>query len=101
MMLADVWSLGLVIYEVIFKQEPFEDLTELQLQKQVGKQKMTPEIPDDVNVNSDVMNMLQRTWKFGASDRPSVAEVCDLFERVNTLFDTASPLNSSSTNGTY
>ena len=100
-MRADVWSLGLVIYEVIFEQEPFEDLTQLQLQTQVGKQKMTPEIPDDVNVNSDAMDMLQRTWKFGASDRPSVAEVCDLFERVNTLFNPASPLDSSSTNGAY
>ena len=52
MMQADIYSLALIIYEVMFEDEPFYNMTFAQLQKQVGVGGKTPDIPDNVTIDA-------------------------------------------------
>ena len=87
MMKADVYSLGLVIYEVIFEQEPFYNLTTNdQLQKQVGEAGVTPDIPDCMKIDGKIEQLMKSSWSFDPSRRPEVQELLDSLENTAHIY---------------
>ncbi|MEW8546843.1 MAG: protein kinase [Candidatus Thiodiazotropha sp.] len=86
MMKADVYSLGLVIYEVIFEEEPFYNFTYDQLQKQVGEAGVTPSIPDCMSIDWKLEQLMKSSWGFDPSRRPEVKELLETFEKTEQIY---------------
>ncbi|VDI23566.1 Hypothetical predicted protein [Mytilus galloprovincialis] len=49
--MADMFSLSLISFEVVFEEEPFYSLNLTQMMKQVGEQGVTPDMPVEVPVD--------------------------------------------------
>ena len=86
MMRADIYSLSLIMYEVLFQAEPFYNLSYAQLRKQVGEMGKTPDIPDGTEVKHKVMKMLNWCWEYDPYKRPKVGEVFDFITDVPSLY---------------
>ena len=86
MMRTDIYSLSLIIYEVLFEEEPFYNFTYAQLRKQVGEMGRTPELPDNVKVDKRLVKMIQLCWDFDPYKRPDVEEVYDFFKQVSSIY---------------
>ncbi|XP_065658875.1 probable serine/threonine-protein kinase drkA [Hydra vulgaris] len=46
--MCDIYSLSLILFEIIYEEEPFNNLSYVKLQKQVGEIGITPDIPRNV-----------------------------------------------------
>ena len=87
MMQADVYSLGLVMFEVIYEDEPFYDLNLAQLMKQVGENGLKPEVPSDIKVNKAVSDIMATCWSFEADKRPDITDVFELLKNQTSIYD--------------
>ena len=70
---SDVYSLALVVFELIAEEEPFLELNLMQLQANVGRGSLRPSATD-VKLSQRVMKLLERCWDRSASKRPTAAE---------------------------
>ncbi|WAR19713.1 CTR1-like protein [Mya arenaria] len=86
MMKADIWSLGLIIYETIFEEEPFVNLSFIQLKVQVGEKHLIPDMDDDVIINPDVKEALLQTWKSEPGDRIEIGKLTEVVESAQYVF---------------
>ena len=75
---ADIYSLALIIYEVMTEEEPFYNISYAQLQRQVGYGGRTPAIPDDVTMDGDLQEIMEACWNFDPQKRPHVEDVLDV-----------------------
>ena len=75
---ADIYSLALIIYEVMTEEEPFYNMSYIQLQRQVGDGGRTPAIPDDVTLDGDLQEIMEACWNFDPQKRPHVEDVLDV-----------------------
>lgn len=80
MMKSDIYSLALLLFEVIYKAEPLHHLSRSELREKVGKLGMTPEIPRDINVQPGLQEIIVRAWNRKADDRPTVQQMRDAFK---------------------
>ncbi|MEW8487909.1 MAG: protein kinase, partial [Candidatus Thiodiazotropha sp.] len=84
---ADIYSIGLVIYEIIFEQEPFYNLTTYdQLQQQVGEAGLTPDIPDCMKIDPKLEQLMKSSWSFDPSRRPEVKELLETLEETVHIY---------------
>ena len=86
MMKADIYSLGLLVYEVLFQIEPFDDFTATQLQEQVGRKGKLPYIPDDKLVTDDVVKLMNWCLSKDPSNRPEINDISSFFEDISRLY---------------
>ncbi|XP_047143743.1 uncharacterized protein LOC124817551 [Hydra vulgaris] len=73
--MCDIYSLSLIFFEIIYEEEPFNNLSYAQLQKQVGENGLTPDIPSNVSVDQDISNLMKACWKFSPVQRPKINEI--------------------------
>ena len=83
---ADIYSLSLIIYEVVFEEEPFYSFSYAQLRQQVGEKGRTPDIPDKIKVHKKFVKMIHWCWDFDPYQRPEIGEVYDFFADVSSLY---------------
>ncbi|VDI08741.1 Hypothetical predicted protein [Mytilus galloprovincialis] len=69
--MSDMYSYSLIVFEVCCEDEPFYKLTYQQLRKQVGELGLTPEIPSDVSLHSNVLRLLNKCWDREPRRRPT------------------------------
>ena len=67
----DIYSLAVVVFEVMTEEEPFEGLSVKQLETNVGKGTMQPE---SSKLSQSVDDLLTRCWDRVAIKRPTAAE---------------------------
>ena len=74
---SDVWSFGVTLWEMFsFGQQPYGDMKGIQVTELVmrGERLLQPErCPDDV------YRIMERCWAFHARDRPSFAQLAEIF----------------------
>ena len=85
MMKADIYSLALIMFEVIFEEEPFYNLNYAQLQKQVGDAGKTPEVPENSEIDGMAEHTMKLCWSFDPLKRPEIKEVADSFKEILKL----------------
>ncbi|KAL4239962.1 hypothetical protein ACF0H5_000759 [Mactra antiquata] len=87
MMKADIYSLALLIFEIIYEEEPFYELTYAQLQKQVGENHLQVSIPGEPSVDDDVINIIKASWAANATQRPEIDECQYVFSTKQNLYN--------------
>ena len=85
MMMSDIYSLALVIYEVVYREEPFFDLSYAQLQKQVGEKGRLPDMEDNL-VQMSIKDTMMIALSFKPTCRPSANTIHDQFLDIEKLF---------------
>ncbi|CAL1543106.1 unnamed protein product [Lymnaea stagnalis] len=78
LMQADIYSLGLVILELVIEEIAFENLSLHQLRTQVGEKGLKPSISKNLQINHELLTKLRNCWSFDPSGRPG-ADVFSLF----------------------
>ncbi|XP_053393638.1 uncharacterized protein LOC128555395 [Mercenaria mercenaria] len=76
---ADIYSLSLIIFEVVFEEEPFYDFDIQQLVRYVGRFGISPEIPKDIKPTKCVHRIMEFAWCSKPEDRPDINYVYDVF----------------------
>ncbi len=85
---ADVYALGIIMYEVLSLLEPFGDLTSVQVITRVLINKQRPPIPgaedsEYENPGADrYVTLMQRCWHIDPQERPSMEEIDQEFRCV-------------------
>jgi predicted Ser/Thr protein kinase len=72
---SDVWSFGIVLFELILRTEPHINEDPLQVGAKIRDQGFTPTIPVDCpHVLKDTM---ESCWRFEPADRPDFVDICN------------------------
>lgn len=72
--LSDMYSLAILIYEVLAAEEPHRDLSMRQLEVKVGREGLRPPIENVVRLSRPVVDIVRRCWDEVAENRPSAKE---------------------------
>ncbi|KAH3851045.1 calcium-dependent protein kinase 5-like [Dreissena polymorpha] len=79
MMRTDIWSLALIVFEIVYEEEPYPDFNLMQLQKQVGEKGCAPEVPEGVDVNPDIRHVMDDALQLLPEKRPDISQFKDVF----------------------
>ena len=80
----DIYSLSLVVYEVVAEEEPFEGLSIKQLEVNVGSRNLRPLPPD--TLSKPLVDLLKRSWEADPPKRPTAAEFESSWRDISSLY---------------
>ena len=83
LMVADIYSLSLVVYEVVLEEEPYELLSPKQLTKNVGYGDLRPSL--ESIQNSDLKVLLQQCWSKIPQERPGIKQFNEEWAKIKEL----------------
>ena len=81
----DIYSLGVVVFEVVTEEEPFEGLRIRQLVENVGRGNLRP--TSKVALSQALSDLLKSCWDGSASKRPTAAEFLAKWNNISGLYD--------------
>ena len=81
---ADIYSLSIVVFEVIIEEEPFPGLSIRQLEENVGRRNLRPTLP--ATVTWPVEDLLKRCWDDNAFNRPTAGEFQHIWSGIMELY---------------
>ena len=82
---ADIYSLGVVVFEVVTEEEPFEGLRIRQLVENVGRGNLRP--TSNVALSQALSDLLKSCWDGSASKRPTAAEFHAKWRNIFDLYN--------------
>ncbi|CAN0045546.1 unnamed protein product, partial [Ectocarpus sp. 12 AP-2014] len=68
--LTDVYSFGIVCFEVATQMQPFKGLKQTQVTRAVADKGKRPQIPEGASASPDVVPLMEQCWKQDPADRP-------------------------------
>lgn len=80
---SDTWMFGMVVYEVVTRQEPHANANMATIGWHILKQGITPEIAE--NTHPVLADLMKQCWALNPTDRPSIESIC---ETLSSLFRT-------------
>ena len=80
----DIYSLAIVVFEVIVEEEPFDGLNLKQLERHVGNGDLRP-ISENTAINLSVKVLLDRCWDAEALSRPKAKEFQEKWKHLRAL----------------
>ena len=82
--LADVYSLSIVVFEILAEETAFGDLNIKQLEENIGRGNLRPSLP--TTLTQPVENLLKCCWDADASKRPTAAEFKTIWVGIMELY---------------
>ncbi|KAG6486505.1 hypothetical protein ZIOFF_055081 [Zingiber officinale] len=76
---ADIFSFGIVIWELLTAKLPYQYLTPIQAAVGVVQQGLRPTIP---NTHPKLAELLERCWKQDPADRPDFSEILEILQLI-------------------
>ena len=80
---ADIYSLSIVVFEVVAEEESFYGINLKQLEAQVGRGKLRP--TSDVTFSEPLMELLQASWDSSAVNRPTASAFTEKWSKIPKL----------------
>ena len=77
-MAADIYSFGMIVWELITEMKPFKTLAKEDLVNKVVIEKSRPKIPD--NIPSEISHIIRACWQHEEDKRPSFGKILKLLE---------------------
>ena len=81
----DIYSLAVVVFELLSEEEPYLSLNRRQLEVHVGNGSVRP-TSDDVIFSRPVADLLKRCWDAKATARPTAIEFRQTWIKIDVLF---------------
>ncbi len=78
---SDVWTFGIVMYEVLAQQEPHLDKDFLEAAIRIRDEGLTPSIPETVHVQ--FKEIMMRCWQYHNIKRPTMEEVYEALMHIS------------------
>lgn len=79
--MSDVWSFGIVVYEIIARKLPHEGVDSSVIGKRIRDEGLTPEIPDDCEpIFKDLM---EACWQFEPEKRPTIRKILEILSALS------------------
>jgi predicted Ser/Thr protein kinase len=78
---SDVWSFGIVVYEIISRNEPHIDVDPLEVAVKIKNEAYHPSLPS--NVPEVLRELMLSCWQPDPDNRPSMEQLCN---RLNSSF---------------
>jgi hypothetical protein len=76
---SDVWTFGIVIYEIVAQCEPHKDQNLFEVVTRIRDEGLTPTIP--TNCPPKLRELMQMCWKMQPEQRPNFEAICALLEQ--------------------
>lgn len=77
---SDIWSLGLIIYELACGEFPYKDSENIILYTEPLLNGPEPTLPDDKTFSQDLQNFITRCLKKDPRERDTITELCVNFK---------------------
>jgi serine/threonine protein kinase len=78
---SDVWSFGIVLFEIVSRSEPHIDIDPLEVAVKIKNDSYHPSIPQ--NVDPVLREIMLSCWQPDPNNRPSMEQICN---KLNTSF---------------
>ncbi|XP_062600528.1 uncharacterized protein LOC134262154 [Saccostrea cucullata] len=88
MMMSDMYSYGLVVFEIICEKEPFANLSKEQLQIQVGRKGLLPQFPEGIHPDVHLESQLLACWDRNPANRPTARSFLRVVNRLSSVYAT-------------
>ena len=75
---SDVWSFGILVYEVLAAKIPHEEEDMITIAVKIRDFGITPELP--IETPDWLMSLCKRCWQYRAEDRITMRQVCEEFK---------------------
>eukprot|EP01117_Protostelium_nocturnum_P001787 TRINITY_DN1223_c0_g1_i1.p1 TRINITY_DN1223_c0_g1~~TRINITY_DN1223_c0_g1_i1.p1 ORF type:complete len:1266 (+),score=410.12 TRINITY_DN1223_c0_g1_i1:83-3880(+) len=73
----DVYSFGILIFEILSGEEPYQGIPPLQVAVSVSTQGIRPTLPPSVDPTSSLAKLMCRCWNTDPAQRPSFVDICE------------------------
>lgn len=72
---SDIYSFGIVAYEILFEKQAFGNLDGFNLINSIVSERLTPKFPSDFE-RDDIKDLLSDCWKYCPHERVNAARLC-------------------------
>eukprot|EP00029_Vermamoeba_vermiformis_P001486 TRINITY_DN1165_c0_g1_i1.p2 TRINITY_DN1165_c0_g1~~TRINITY_DN1165_c0_g1_i1.p2 ORF type:complete len:303 (+),score=61.02 TRINITY_DN1165_c0_g1_i1:1883-2791(+) len=84
----DVWSFGILMFEVLARQEPYKGKSVLDVGPKIRDEGMTPdESLIDASVPQELLDVMRSCWKMEPDQRPAFSDICTRLDALKKDFN--------------
>eukprot|EP01090_Pellita_catalonica_P021978 TRINITY_DN8376_c0_g1_i1.p1 TRINITY_DN8376_c0_g1~~TRINITY_DN8376_c0_g1_i1.p1 ORF type:complete len:930 (+),score=157.90 TRINITY_DN8376_c0_g1_i1:46-2835(+) len=82
---ADVYSFGMVLWELVMHKAPFADMHPLQIVRAIDQGKL-PDVPDDLCPDPDYAQLIRDCWASDPDDRPAFGAILERLKVIESKY---------------